>query len=510
MSGSAEAKRAVVIVGGGTAGWMAAAALSRFLPPDRTVTLVESEEIGTIGDGESTIPQMTVFNQGLGIDEAEFVRATSGSYKLGIEFVDWLRPGHSYFHGFGSIGREVGIVPFHHFWLRSRALGNLAEMWAYSPNALAARDGRFGHPTSEDGPARQAFGYAYHIDAIAYARFLRGFAERGGVARVEGRVVDVVRDPESGDIAAQRLADGRELSGELFFDCSGFVSLLLGQTLGVPFEDWTHWLPCDRAWAAPSATEGEAVPFTRAIARRAGWQWRIPLQHRMGNGIVYCSGFVDDDEARETLIGSIDGELLADPRPLRFTTGRRARLWEGNCIALGLAGGFLEPLEATSIYLVQSGIARALRYFPGARIDPADRAAYNAESEFEYAAVRDFLILHYHANQRLGDPLWDACRTMAIPESLARKRALFQASGRIFRENLELFDVPSWLQVMWGQGLRPESYSPLADRVSEPDLRAMLDETAAASRKLAGRLPSLAEFLAASGAAIPREAQPVR
>ncbi|MBO9621153.1 MAG: tryptophan 7-halogenase [Sphingomonas sp.] len=503
---SQGAKRSIVVVGGGTAGWMTAAALSRFLPPACSITLVESEELGTIGVGESTIPQMTVFNQGLGIDEAEFLRETSGTCKLGIEFVDWLRPGERYFHGFGAVGREIGMVQFHHYWLRSRALGNPNPMWAYSPTALAAGEGRFDRPAPADGPMRQSFGYAYHIDATAYGGFLRRFAERAGVRRVEGRIVGVERDPRTGDIATLRLADGRALAGDFFFDCSGFAALLIGRTLDVPFEDWTHWLPCDRAWAVPSANSGEPLPYTRATARPAGWQWRIPLQHRAGNGIVYCSAFIGDDAARQQLLGSIDGALLLEPRLLRFTTGRRARMWEGNCIALGLAGGFLEPLEATSIYLVQSGIARALRYFPGAGVDPADRAAFNAETEFEYAAIRDFLILHYHANERVGEPLWDACRTMRLPDSLAQKIALFRGNGRIFRENLELFDVPSWLQVMWGQGIRPAGYNPLADRVSEGDLRAMLEEVERGARRLVDRLPSHGEFLAASGAAIPATA----
>lgn len=507
MNYSRRPARTVVIVGGGTAGWMAAAAFSRFLPPDHSIVLVESAEIGVIGVGESTIPQMAVFNQGLGIDEAEFIRATSGTYKLGIEFIDWLRPGERYFHGFGSVGRDVGLLPFHQYWLRSRALGNRNEMSVYSPTALAAAEGRFGRPVAADGAARLGFGYAYHIDAVAYAGFLRQFAEDGGVTRIEGRIVDVDRDPESGNIALLRLSDGRTIAGDLFFDCSGFVSLLLGRTLRVPFEDWTHWLPCDRAWAVPSANHGEPHPFTRATARRAGWQWRIPLQHRAGNGIVYCSDLMADDEACETLLESIGGELLAEPRQLRFTTGRHARMWEANCIALGLSGGFLEPLEATSIYLIQSGIARALRYFPGRNIETADRDAFNAETVSEYEAIRDFLILHYHANERLGEPFWDACRTMDIPGSLARKIALFRANGRVFRENLELFDVPSWLQVMWGQGIRPQSYNPLADRVTEADLRAMLDETASSCRSLVTRLPSLNEFLAASGAAIPQLAQ---
>ena len=509
MNEDLNAMRSIVIVGGGTAGWMTAAALSRFLPPGCTVTLVESEEIGTIGVGESTIPQMTVFNQGLGIDEAEFLRATSGTCKLGIEFVDWLRPGHRYFHGFGAVGRDVGLVPFHHFWLRSRAEGGHSEMGDYSPTALAASEGRFGKPGPADGAARLGFGYAYHIDAIAYAGFLRRFAEQGGVRRVEGRVTGVDRDPASGAVARLQLVDGQVVEGDFYFDCSGFAALLIGRTLGVGFEDWTHWLPCNRAWAVPSVNSGEPVPFTRSTARRAGWQWRIPLQHRAGNGIVYSSAHMSDDEARETLLGNIADELLAEPRQLRFRTGRRERLWEGNVIALGLAGGFLEPLEATSIYLVQSGIARALRYFPGATVEAADREAFNAETAFEYAAIRDFLILHYHANERRGEPFWDTCRTMAIPDSLARKIALFRANGRIFRENLELFDVPSWLQVMWGQGVRPAGYNRLADRVSGTDLSGMLDETARATRRLVDRLPSLNEFLAASGAAIEPGARPV-
>ena len=499
---SAAAIRRVVIVGGGTAGWMAAAACARFLPPGCTATLVESDEIGTIGVGESTIPQMTVFNQGLGIDEATFLRETGGTYKLGIEFAGWRREGHRYFHGFGAVGRDVGLVPFHHFWLRSLAEGGSSDLAEYSPTAQAAAAGRFGKPVAADGAARLGFGYAYHIDAVAYAALLRRYAERGGVRRLEGRVVDAERDPGSGDVSRLRLADGRAVEGDLFFDCSGFAALLIGRTLGVGFEDWTHWLPCDRAWAVPSADEGAATPYTRSTAHAGGWRWRIPLQHRAGNGIVYCSGAMRDEEARATLLAGVEGELLAEPRQLRFRTGRRARSWEGNCIALGLAGGFLEPLEATSIYLVQSGIARALRYFPGSAVEAADRDAFNAETAAEYAAIRDFLILHYHANERSGEPFWDACRTMAVPDSLQRKISLFRGAARLFRDNLELFDVPSWLQVMWGQGVRPTGYNRLADRVDKAELDAMLDGTARSTRRLVDRLPPLGEFLAASGAAI--------
>lgn len=504
MIGVTTGPREIVIVGGGTAGWMTAAALANFLPPACRIMLVESDEIGTIGVGESTIPQMTVFNQALGIDENKFVRETQATYKLGIQFDDWLRPGEGYFHSFGTVGWETGIVPFHHYWLRSRALGNRNGIAAYSAAALAAAARKFGKPGNQDRVARRGFSYAYHIDANRYTAYLREYAEQRGVVRREGRIVEVVQGGEDGRIVALQLADGTTLAGDFFFDCSGLAALLIAGKLDVPFEDWSHWLKCDRAWAVPSADRGPADPFTRATARRFGWQWRIPLQHRAGNGVVYSSQFADDEEVREFLLANLPGEPLQDPRQLLFRTGMRSRQWAGNCIAIGLSGGFLEPLEATSIYLIQSAIARALRYFPQSADHSAEQAGFNAEAAFEYASIRDFLILHYCANNRVGEPLWDACRTTELPDTLGHKLELFRSSGRIFRHNAELFDVSSWLQVMLGQGVEPLGYNPLADRIAPGELLQMLEETSTSCRNLAARLPAMEDYLVASGGSAAR------
>ncbi len=458
----------VIIVGGGSAGWMAAAALSKYFGRRLSVVLVESEEIGTVGVGEATIPQIRLFNAGLGLDEREFLRETMGTFKLGIEFVGWQREGMRYFHGFGEVGRAIGLVEFHHYWLRYCREGGTLPLEQFSPNAMAARENRFGVPA--DAVAARLPASAYHFDAVRYAAFLRRFAEARGVTRREGRVVNVRLDGESGFVAGLDLADGGRLDGDLFVDCSGFRGLLIEQALAAGYEDWSHWLPCDRALAVPSTGNGTLEPYTRSTARDAGWQWHIPLRHRTGNGHVYSSSFTSDDEAHRVLLANLPGERLADPRPLRFVTGKRREIWKRNCIALGLASGFLEPLESTSIHLIQAGIARLLSLFPDRHCDPLLAQEFNRQLDREFTAVRDFLILHYHLTERGGSDFWRYCRAMAIPDSLQEKLAMFRGSGRIVRQNMELFDVPSWLQVMWGQGLRPEGHHPMVDAAPAADL----------------------------------------
>ena len=487
--------RRIVIVGGGTAGWMAAAALSRYAGHSCEITLVESEEIGTVGVGEATIPQIRLFNAGLGIDEDDFVRATQGTFKLGIEFSDWLRPGSRYIHTFGAIGRPLGLVPFHHYWLRHRQNGGTEGLWHYSPNALAATENRFGRPQERAG-APSGVGYAFHFDAALYARFLRTYAEAAGIARSEGRVVDVGLNGENGHIDFITLADGTRLSGDLFIDCSGFQGLLIEKVLKSGYEDWSHWLPCDRAYAVPCASSAPLLPYTKAIAREAGWQWRIPLQHRTGNGRVYASSFIDDDAALKSLLANLDGQATAEPRHLRFVTGKRKQIWKKNCVALGLASGFLEPLESTSIHLVQSCIARLLAFFPAAGFEPADIDAFNAQTDFEYAAIRDFIILHYRLNAREGSEFWRYCREMPIPDTLRHKIDLFSANARIARFNSELFDDPSWLQVMWGQGLRPHGYHPLAEGLSANELASYMADSHRHAAKVAAAMPSHQDFVA--------------
>jgi tryptophan halogenase len=455
---------------------MAAAALAKYLAHTVDITLIESAAIGTVGVGEATIPQIRLFNQGLGIDEAEFLRETKATVKLGIEFIDWHRLGTRYFHGFGEVGRKIGMVPFHHYWLRYRAEGGALGLEAFSVNALAAKAGRFG--PAENAAAAQMPSSAYHFDAVCYAGFLRRFSEARGVKRLEGRIERWSLHGLTGNIATVHLDQDRAVAGDLFLDCSGFRGLLIEEALESGYADWSHWLPCDRALAVPSAGSGQLDPFTRATAGEAGWQWQIPLQHRTGNGHVYASAFTDDARAEDILLSSIPGAALADPRALRFVTGKRKQIWKRNCIALGLASGFLEPLESTSIHLIQSGIARLLALFPERQIDPSLIEEYNAQADFEYAAIRDFLILHYHATERDDTEFWRYCRAMDIPTGLREKMQLFERSARIVRFNTELFDVPSWLQVMIGQGISPRSYHPMVNAASEADLARYMEMNA--------------------------------
>lgn len=461
----------ITIVGGGTAGWMAAAALSKVLPSHCRIRLVESDEIGTVGVGEATIPMIKLYNSALELNEAEFMRETQGSFKLGIQFVDWGGLGESYIHGFGTIGQDLGLVPFHHYWLKQRQAGKAAELDAYSINTWAARHDRFMHATTDrpNSPLAQ-IAYAYHFDANLYAKFLRKYAEARGVQRIEGKIVDVALDPESGDVTNVTTDHGDVVEGQLFIDCSGFRGLLIEQILQTGYEDWTHWLPCDRAVAVPCVGNGEITPYTRSTARTAGWQWRIPLQHRIGNGHVFCSRFISEDEATATLMANLDGEALAEPRVLRFVTGKRKRVWNRNVISVGLASGFMEPLESTSIHMIQTAIARLTAFFPHTGIQQADVDTFNRHVDEEFLSIRDFLIAHYHVTHRDDTPFWNYCRTMDVPASLQRKLDLFFSNGRVFRENNELFAEASWIQVLYGQGIRPAGYHGLVDALSEEKL----------------------------------------
>ncbi|MHB8285756.1 MAG: tryptophan halogenase family protein, partial [Caulobacteraceae bacterium] len=447
----------------------------------------------------ATIPQIKHLLSGLGVAEDDFLRATGGTFKLGIRFKDWAKLGDSYIHTFDQPGPGLGLLPFHQYWLRGRQEGWAEDLDAYSLNALAAGAGRFARGAT--APGQPPLAYAYHIDATLFAAYLRRYAEARGVKRVEGRVVDTPQT-EAGEIRHLVVADGRRVEGQLFIDCSGFRGLLM-EALGVGYEDWSAWLPCDRALAVPSAPAEATPPYTQASAARAGWRWRIPLQHRTGNGYVYCSRFIDDDAAREELLAGLEEPPLAEPRPLRFRTGKRHEFWRANCIAIGLASGFLEPLESTSIHMVQTAVARLLQYLPDRVIEPADRAAYNRLTHYEYDRIRDFLVLHYKATARDDTPFWRLCRDLPLPDSLAQKLDLFTAGGRVQRDQDELFTEASWLQVMLGQGVTPRGRHPLTDNLSAPELRGFLDTVRGRARQVVTALPTHAEHIART-CAMPR------
>ncbi|WP_116090877.1 tryptophan halogenase family protein [Sphingomonas crusticola] len=497
----------IVIVGGGTAGWMAAAAMSRFMNNGVTrITLVESDEIGTIGVGEATIPPIITFNRMLGINENEFLRATQGTYKLGIEFVNWGGVGERYFHPFGSHGEDLHGIHFHQLYLRERKRRVMQDISSWSMSGVAASLGRFARPTGEArSPIKDLF-YAFHFDAALYAKFLRNYAERGGVRRIEGKIVATQLRGEDGFVESVTLADGQVIAGDLFIDCSGFRGLLIEEALNTGYEDWTQWLPANRAIAVPTALTGEPDPYTRATAHEAGWQWRIPLQHRMGNGIVYSSQYLDDDAAERTLLANLDGKTLADPRRIRFTTGRRTLSWNKNVVAMGLAGGFVEPLESTSIHVIQAAIAKLIALFPDKRFNPVERDEFNDQMRDLYEDIRDFIVLHYNATRRTDSPFWNHMRTMEIPATLRRKIDLFRAKGRLFREGRELFATTSYVAVMLGQHIVPEEHEPAVDALDEDKVAQALEEMRLGYLGVAQQLPSHAEFIAATGAAPPPQA----
>jgi tryptophan halogenase len=491
----------VLVVGGGTAGWMTAAALSRLLPPKRvSLRLIESAEIGTVGVGEATVPHIRFFNARLGFDEADFMARTRATFKLGIEFRDWRRPGDSYIHPFGAFGRDLAGVSFHHHWLRARQAGLADALENYSLPILAARRGKFAHPAADLSSPLSTYSYAYQFDAGLYAAYLREFAEARGVVRSEGKIVDVDLNGANGFVEAATLESGERITADLFIDCSGFRGLLIEQALGAGYEDWTHWLPCDRAYAAPCGSAGPLMPFTRATARESGWIWRIPLQHRVGNGHVYASDFCSDDQALSSLLAQLESPPQAEPKQLRFTTGKRRRQWSRNVVAIGLASGFLEPLESTSIHLIQLAIGNLLDLFPDRDFDPMNETEFNRIMALEYERIRDFLILHYHATERDDTPFWNYCRTMPIPDSLAYRMELFRQRGVVAQYREGMFLDASWLAVFFGQGMVPRHYDPSSDRVADVALNRHLAGINGEYSQAVDTMPAQESFLRQIGA----------
>ena len=485
--------RTLVIVGGGTAGWMAAAALARVLDRSCEISLVESEAIGTVGVGEATIPSLPAFHALLGVDEREFLRTTRGTFKLGIQFRDWRTLGETFLHPFGPYGVNINHELFQAYWLERRQAGHPSPLEEWSVTGLAASLGRFGAPTSKDSSALRQLSYAYHLDATLYARFLRTYAEGREVRRIEGEVLDVRINP-TGRVDSLVLRDGRSVGGDFFIDCSGFRALLIAKALKSGYVDWSQWLPCDRA-VAVQCERGFPTLFTQSTARECGWQWRIPLQHRVGNGYVYSSAHLSDDAATVSLLERLEGAPLSDPRLLSFKAGRRASAWVGNCVALGLAAGFLEPLESTSIHLVQTGLARLFALFPDRECDPAISAEYNRLTALEYERVRDFLILHYAASQREDTPFWRHCRAMPVPETLSYKTELFTRTGRIALLEHETFQPASWLSIYAGLHVWPQRYEPVVEILGGAELKGRLEGMREIIRRSVETLPSHATFL---------------
>ncbi|MAK98002.1 MAG: tryptophan halogenase [Citromicrobium sp.] len=489
----------IVIVGGGTAGWMTAAALSR-LAEKRTVaiTLIESEAIGTVGVGEATIPPIVEFNQLLGIDEREMMAATQATFKLGIQFANWGQVGESYFHPFGTYGYHMGGIAFHQVWHRARSEGERRPLQIFNLETVAAHFGRFSRTQDFQRDDLPTMNYAYHIDATRYAAFLRAYSEKRGVVRTEGKVVDTTLDPESGFVSSVTMDDGTEVEGDLFIDCSGFRGLLIEQALETGYDDWRHYLPCDRAVALPCEREDGSgpAPFTKATAHSAGWQWCVPLQSRNGNGHVYCSEYMSDDEAHDILVKNLAGKPGAEPNFLRFVTGRRKKAWNRNVIAIGLSSGFMEPLESTSIHLINSGINRLVAILSLDGVTQNQQDTYNRLTDKEYRRIRDFLILHYNATARDDSPFWDYVRTMEVPETLTEKIELFKANGQIFREEDELFNETSWAAVMMGQGIHMDGHGPIAASMVIPELKGELDEMEKSVRFAVQQMPSHAEYVA--------------
>ncbi len=489
-------RRTVTIVGGGTAGWMAAALLSRLLIDGYDIRLIESDEIGTIGVGEATIPSIRTFCGLAGVDQVAMIRATQATFKLGIEFVDWRDRGHSYIHGFGKIGQDLMWLHPHQFWLKYAPRGQAKHFDTYALNCVAARMNRFALPDTRQPESPMAgIDYAYHFDASLFAQFLRTTCEARGVERIEGRIVSVEQRPENGFVDYLTLADGRSIGGDLFIDCSGMRGLLIGQTLGVGYEDWSRWLLCDSALAVPCESVSPLTPYTRSTARDGGWQWRIPLQYRIGNGHVYSSAHVGDQAAADTLLANLDGKPLADPRPVRFRPGKRERAWEKNVVAIGLASGFLEPLESTSIHLIHTGLLRLISLFPRDDFDARDIAEYNRQTDFEYRDIRDFIIAHYKVTDREDTDFWRYCKTMEVPDSLSERLDLFASSARFFvRNKAELFREESWVQVLLGQGMAMR-YDPMVDMIPDDQAIGFLSDIEAVVADCARAMPDHAAYI---------------
>lgn len=461
----------IVIVGGGTAGWMTAAALAKLLKQNYcNIHLIESDDIPTVGVGEATIPQIQLFNDTLGLDEDDFIKHTQGTFKLGIEFVNWGKIGDSYIHAFGGIGQDIEALPFYHYWWKLRQQNKVPDIGAYCLNAMACPQNKFMRSVNAGNSPLSNIVYAFQFDAGLYAQYLRKFAEQHGVKRTQGKVTETRLHKENGFIKSVVLENGEEHHADLFIDCSGFRGLLIEQALNTGYTSWSHWLPCDRAWAVPCEKTEPLYPYTRATAHSAGWQWRIPLQHRTGNGHVYSSRFMDDEQAKQILLDNLPGKPLDEPRLVKFHTGKRNKIWNKNCIAIGLSSGFLEPLESTSIHLIQSTIARLMAFFPDKHFNAQDIDMFNQQMDAEYERIRDFIILHYKATQRDDSRFWDYCRMMEIPATLQQKMAQFAHNGNIVRDNLELFNETSWLEVLHGQNIHPRSYHPLVDVLPQDEL----------------------------------------
>ena len=483
----------VVIVGGGTAGWMSAALLKRVYADQLDIELVESEDIGIIGVGEATIPPIQLANSVLGLDEAEFLRETKATIKLGIQFENWRVQGEKYFHTFGAPGRSQAFCHFHHFWVRAQQAGYESNLWDYDLNYLCAEAGKFAKLQVNDPVWEMQ--YAYHFDASLYGQYLRKYSEKLGVKRTEGLIEQVNTHAESGHVETLTLKDGTAISGDFFVDCSGARGLLISQALDTGYEDWGHWLPCDRAMAVPSDRFQETLPYTRSIAHSAGWQWRIPLQHRNGNGLVYSSKHYSDDEAADILLNNLDSKAIAEPKIIPFRTGRTSKQWNRNVVAVGLSSGFLEPLESTSIHLIQSAIVRLITLFPHTGITTQLMDEYNRQSQYEFEYIRDFIILHYHLTERDDSEFWRGVRDMDVPERITEKMNLFRATGTLTKDNMDIFLESSWLQVMLGQGIMPEDYHPLADTLTEEKLKEKLENTKKTKLQPMPKIPSHDDFL---------------
>ncbi len=488
VSTQTKKKQRLVIAGGGTAGWMAAAAFTRLLGKEVDVTLIESSEIGTVGVGEATIPTLVFFHKLLKINEQEFMAQTNATFKLGINFENWKELEHAYLHAFGVTGKDCWAAGFQHFWMRGLKEGIATDFGDYCLERKAAEANKFAHLPNN------GLNYAYHIDATRYAAFLRNLAEKEGLRRIDSTINEVTTREQDGFITSLTLASGEVVEGDFFIDCTGFKGLLIEKALHTGYEDWSHWLPCDSAVAVQTESVGDPIPYTRCIAHEAGWQWRIPLQNRVGNGMVFCSNYFSDDEVIEKLLNNVEGKPLNNPKVIHFRTGRRRKQWNRNCLALGLASGFLEPLESTSIHLIQQGIVRFLRMFPTAGIVQEDIDEFNRQADFDIEHIRDFIILHYHVTNRTDSPFWRHCRQMDIPASLRHRIDLFKKTGRVFREGSELFD-DSWQQVMIGQGLTPQSYHPIVDTMSRQELETLLNGIKQGIEKTVAKLPPHQDYI---------------
>ena len=486
----------IVIIGGGTAGWMAAAAMSRLLiHPDINIQLVESEAIGTVGVGEATIPHIKYFNELLGLHEDKFVKKTNATFKLGIEFADWDQVGKSYIHPFGEYGLDMEGVRFHHFWLRLKALGYEDSIDDYNLQIMAARAGKFQRPVNIANSPLSNITYAFHFDATLYARFMRDFAEARGVKRTEGKVVDVTQNSETGFVESVKLEDGQAIDGDFFIDCTGFYGLLIEKTLQSGFKDWSDVLPCNRAVTVGSERIADPIPYTRSTAKSAGWQWRIPLQSRTGNGYVYCSEYISDDEAAQTLLDGLDAKPTGDPRFIKFKTGIRKEPWKKNVLSLGLAAGFMEPLESTSIHLIQTAIARLMAHFPDKSFSPEGINYYNQRTHLECEQIRDFLILHYCVTERDDSPFWRYCKNMKIPDTLKQRIDVYKENARLYRHDNELFGPTSWFAVMHGQGLTSSHYHPIVNIMPQSELEKRMSDIRRVWSKCCDKMPSHQSYI---------------